>query len=87
MHVREHWHNTFKVIKGKHLLPRMLYPTKLSLRFEREIKNFTDTRKLHCSSFTGKHRGTSLSGERKKKTTTGNMKITKGKISLVKANI
>ena len=35
--VREQWHNTFKVIKGKHVLPRMLYPTKLSLRFERGI--------------------------------------------------
>ena len=35
------WHYIFKVMKGKNLQPRILYPERLSFRFNREIKNFT----------------------------------------------
>ena len=36
----------FKVMKGKDLHPRLLYPAKLSFRMEREIKYFLDKVKL-----------------------------------------
>ena len=39
------WHDIFKVMKGKNLQPRILYPTRLSFRFEGEIKSFTDKQK------------------------------------------
>ena len=32
----------FKVMKGKNLQPRLLYPARISFRFDREIKSFTD---------------------------------------------
>ena len=34
------------MMKGKHLQPRLLYPSRLSSRFEGEIKTFTDKQKL-----------------------------------------
>ena len=34
-------HNIFKVMKGKKLQPRILYITRLSLRFK-EVNSFTD---------------------------------------------
>ena len=33
-------------MKGKNLQPRLLYPARLSFRFEGEIKTFTDKQKL-----------------------------------------
>ena len=38
------WHEIFKVMKSKDLQPRLLYPAKLSLKIEGEIKNFPDRR-------------------------------------------
>ena len=35
--IRE-WHHIFKVMKEKNLQPRILYPARLSLRFNGEIK-------------------------------------------------
>ena len=40
------WHNMFKVMKGKNLQPRLLYPAGISFRFDREIKTLTDKQKL-----------------------------------------
>ena len=40
------WHNIFKVMKGKNLQLRILYPERLSFRFNREIKNLTAKQKL-----------------------------------------
>ena len=40
LETRREWHD--KVMKGKNLQPRLLYPAKLSFRFEGEIKTFTD---------------------------------------------
>ena len=40
------WHNIFKVMKGKNLYPRILYPARLSFRFDGEIKSFTDKQNL-----------------------------------------
>ena len=43
---RREWHDILNVMKGKNLQPRLLYPARLSFRFEGEIKTFTDKQKL-----------------------------------------
>ena len=42
----------FKVMKGKNLQPRLLYPAMISFRFDGEIKTFTDKQKLREVSTT-----------------------------------
>ena len=42
----------FKVMKGKNLQPRLLYPARISFRFDGEIKTFTDKQKLREFSTT-----------------------------------
>ena len=44
------WQDIFKVMKGKNLQPRLLYPTRI--RFDREIKTYTDKQKLREFSTT-----------------------------------
>ena len=39
---RRSWKEVFKVMKGKDLHPRLLYPAKLSFRMEGQIKCFPD---------------------------------------------
>ena len=46
LQARREWHDIFKVMKGKNLQPRMLYPARLSFRLDGEIKNFSDKQKL-----------------------------------------
>ena len=41
------WKEVFKVMKGKDLCPRLLYPAKLSFRMEGQIKCFPDKVKLN----------------------------------------
>ena len=43
--IRE-WQDILNMMKGKNLQPRLLYPTRLSFRFEGEIKTFTDKQML-----------------------------------------
>ena len=43
---RRKWHGVFKVMKGESLKLRILYPEKLSFRFEGETNSFTDKKKL-----------------------------------------
>ena len=43
---RREWHEILKVMKGKNLQPRLLYPARNSFRFNGEIKSFTDKQKL-----------------------------------------
>ena len=43
---RRGWKEVFKVMKGKDLQPRLLYPVKLSFRMEGQIKCFPDKVKL-----------------------------------------
>ena len=43
---RREWQDIFKVLKGKNLQPRLLYPARISFRFIGEIKTFTDKQKL-----------------------------------------
>ena len=52
LQARREWHNIFKVMKGKNLQPRLLYPARISFRFNREIKTFTDKQKLREFSTT-----------------------------------
>ena len=42
LQARREWQDIFKVMKGKHLQPRLLYPARISFRFDGEIKTFTD---------------------------------------------
>ena len=46
LQARREWHDILHVMKGKKLQPRLLYPARLSFRFEEEIKSFTDKQKL-----------------------------------------
>ena len=42
LQARRGWKEVFKVLKGKDLHPRLLYPAKLSFRMEGQIKFFSD---------------------------------------------
>ena len=46
LQARREWQDIFKVMKGKNLQPRLLYPAKISFRFEGESKNSIDKQKL-----------------------------------------
>ena len=46
LQARRGWKEVFKVMKGKDLDPRLLYPAKLSFRMEGKIKCFPDKVKL-----------------------------------------
>ena len=46
LQARRGWKEIFKVMKGKDLHPRLLYPAKLSFRMEGQIKCFQDKVKL-----------------------------------------
>ena len=47
MQARRGWQEVFKVMKGKDLPPRLLYPAKLSFRMEGQIKCFPSKVKLN----------------------------------------
>ena len=49
---RREWHETLDVMKEKKLQPRLLYPARLSFRFEGEIKSFIVKQKLREFSTT-----------------------------------
>ena len=49
---RKQWHDILKVMKGKDLQPRLLYPARISFRFDGENKSFTDKQKLREFSTT-----------------------------------
>ena len=46
LQARREWHNILKVMKGKNLQPRLLYPARFSFGFEGGIKSFTNKQKL-----------------------------------------
>ena len=52
LQARREWQDIFKVMKGKNLQPRLLYPARISFRFSGEIKTFTDKQKLREFSTT-----------------------------------
>ena len=45
LQARREWQDIFKVMKGKNLQPRLLYPARISFTFDGEIKTFTDKQK------------------------------------------
>ena len=49
---RRERHDIFKVMKEKNLQPRILYPERLSFRYDAEIKIFPDKQKLREFSTT-----------------------------------
>ena len=72
LQARREWQDIFKVMKEKNLQPRLLYPARISFRFDREIKTFTDKQKLRefsttKTSSTTNAKGTSLSGKHKRR--------------------
>ena len=52
LQARREWKDIFKVMKEKNLQPQLLYPARISFRFDREIKTFTDKQKLREFSTT-----------------------------------
>ena len=52
LQARREWQDIFKVMKGKNLQPRLLYPARISFRFDGEVKTFTDKQKLREYSTT-----------------------------------
>ena len=46
LQARKGWKGVFEIMKGKDLYPRLLYPTKLSVRMGGQIKCFPDKVKL-----------------------------------------
>ena len=46
LQARRGWKEVFKIMKGKDLHPRLLYPAKLSFRMEGQIKCFPEKVKL-----------------------------------------
>ena len=52
LQARGEWHDIFIVMKGKNLQSRLLYPARLSFRFDGEIKSFPDKQKIREFSTT-----------------------------------
>ena len=52
LQARTEWQDIFKGMKEKNRQPRLLYPARISFRFDREIKSFTDKQKLREFSTT-----------------------------------
>ena len=46
LQTRREWQDILKVMKEKNLQPRLLYPARISFKYEGEIKSFTDQQKL-----------------------------------------
>ena len=46
LQARREGQDILKVMKGKNLQPRLLYPARISFRFDGEIKSFTVKQKL-----------------------------------------
>ena len=59
------------MVKRKNLKPRMLYPVRLSFRFDGKIKRFTDKRKQriqhHQTGFATNAKGTSVGRKHKRR--------------------
>ena len=46
LQARREWQDILKVMKQNNLQSRLLYPARISFRYEGEIKSFTDKQKL-----------------------------------------
>ena len=45
LQARKGWHDIFKLLHERNMHPRILYPAKLSLKMEGEIKGFPERQK------------------------------------------
>ena len=52
LQARREWQDILKVMKENSLQPRLLYPARISFKYEGEIKSFTDKQKLREFSTT-----------------------------------
>ena len=52
LQARREWQHILKVMKENNLQPRLLYPARISFKYEGEIKSFTDKQKLREFSTT-----------------------------------
>ena len=52
LQARREWQDILKVMKDNNLQPRILYPARISFKYEGEIKSFTDKQKLREFSTT-----------------------------------
>ena len=52
LQARSDWQDICKVMKEKNLQPRLLYPARISFRFEGEVKSFTGKQQLREFSTT-----------------------------------
>ena len=52
LQARREWQDILKVMKEKKLQPRLLYPARISFKYEREIKSFTNKQKVREFSTT-----------------------------------
>ena len=52
LQARREWQDILEVMKEKNLQPRLLYPARISFRYEGEIKSFTDKQNLREFSTT-----------------------------------
>ena len=52
LQARREWQGILKVMKEKNLQSRLLYPARISFKYEGEIKSFTDKQKLREFSTT-----------------------------------
>ena len=46
LQARREWQNIFQVMRTRGLQPRLLYPARLSIKIEGQIKSFPDKRSL-----------------------------------------
>ena len=46
LQARREWQDILKVMREKNLQPRLVYPARISFKYEGEIKSFTDKQKL-----------------------------------------
>ena len=52
LQARKEWQDILKVMREKNLQPRLLYPARISFKYEGEIKSFTEKQKLREFSTT-----------------------------------
>ena len=52
LQARKEWQHILKVMNENNLQPRLLYPARISFKYELEIKSFTDKQKLREFSTT-----------------------------------
>jgi len=52
LQARREWQDIFKILKGKHLQPRLLYLARISFKIDGEIKSFSGKKELREFSTT-----------------------------------